>query len=76
MRMFRFRDGRFSFWEAVFERHVIVFRVREDRDPRERALEKGYPQDIPIQGASPDHIQAWLNGHPDYPVLEESMEAF
>ncbi len=76
MKRFRFRDGWFTFWMVpADERRVALFRVREDRTPVERAIEKGYPRGIPIQPAPSELIWVWFVTHPDYPVLEESTEA-
>ena len=68
-----FQDGEFSFYTALYgswaNDQKIVFRVRADRDPKERAKEKeikGWDRIVP---ATNDEIQAWLASHPTYKEL-------
>ena len=75
-RTFRFADGDFRFYVASFgswanDAH-IVFRVRIDRDPHERAAEKairGYDRVLPLK-LEGDLVARWLISHPDQRLLE------
>lgn len=73
MCVYRFSDGQFEFYTAYYgswARDIrIVFRVRIDRDPKQRAKEKGienYDRIIPSTEAETAH---WFRTHPDYPVM-------
>jgi hypothetical protein len=68
--MIKFQDGNFSFFTALYGSHYneikIVFRVRSDNQPKQRANEKGitgYDRLIP---STFQEIQAWLTSHPTY----------
>ena len=71
-----FADGDFQFWTAVFNRYEgisgvkrYVFRVRTDRLPERRAIEKMIPYDYFVP-ASKDEVDAWLETHSHYLVTE------
>jgi len=73
--MYTFTDGEFQFWTArygsAFNDAKIVFRVRADRIPSERAKEKnivGYDRLYP---ASENEIDAWLQSHPSFKVINQ-----
>ena len=68
--VYSFGDGDFILVAATYgSQHNdarIIFRVRTDRNPHERATEKGvigYDRLIP---ADAEQIEAWLDSHPDY----------
>lgn len=63
-----FADGRFTFWEVIDNGRAIVFRAREDTTPARRAIEKGIPKGNPIIPAEAEHIQQWLDGHPNQQI--------
>lgn len=68
-KIYSFKDGRFSFWEGnINENAVMVIRVREDNKPSKRWVEKGLPPGIPLRPAPEEHIQRWLDSHPDYKI--------
>ena len=46
----------------------IVFRVRADRDPQERAAEKGIRHFDALRISTPREIGRWLISHPDLPI--------
>ena len=64
---FKFKDGIFSFWTAQFgSSHNdarIVFRVREDSQPKIRAKEKGIEGFDRIYPALPYEILKWMISH-------------
>lgn len=66
---YAFGDGLFSFHTAIQrERDIrIVFRVRHDRWPAERAREKGIEYDY-MRNSDLREIATWLLEHPGYPV--------
>src|SRR4051812_8188842 len=65
-----FADGTFVFYVAefglAFRDARVVFRVREDRDPLERAREKGLRGFDRLVPARPEHVEAWLRSHSNY----------
>lgn len=71
----RFHDGAYSFWTAYYGSRYndarVVFRVRDGRIPRERAVEKGIRGWDQILPAFLFEIDEWLKGHEDYPLLGE-----
>lgn len=71
-RTLRFRDGELAFYTAEFGSWAadarIVFRVRADRDPRERAAEKGIRSFDRIVPSTRRQIARWLISHPDHPI--------
>ncbi len=75
-RTYRFADGDFRFYVATFGSWAddarIVFRVRVDRDPRQRAAEKaicGYDRVLPLK-LEGDYVTRWLISHPGQRLLE------
>lgn len=65
---FIFQDGVFTFFAAEYGSYandaIVVFRVREDRNPKERATEKcikHYQRLCPCCGR---YIQKWFDTHP------------
>jgi hypothetical protein len=71
--LYSFKDGRFTFWTAYYGSWAndarVVFRVREDTDPRLRARQKEISNWDRLIPARPNEIKMWIEGHPDYPVL-------
>ena len=67
-RTLRFPDGRFTLYTAQYGSWTndqrIVFRVRVDRDPHERAGEKGIRDFDRLVPASTQEIAWWLESHP------------
>jgi hypothetical protein len=71
-----FEDGKFSFWTAHYGSWAgdkrIVFRVREDRTPKERADEKDIDGWDRILPASPHEEAMWRISHPTFkPLLDK-----
>jgi len=67
-----FGDGRFRFRTAAYGSWAgdarIVFRVRADRDPQERAAEKGIRHFDALRISTRREIGRWLISHPDFPI--------
>lgn len=62
-----FKDGRFSFWEGEVDGKTVVIRVSEDGSPvMQWIFEEGLPGGIEINPADGEHIQQWLEAHPEY----------
>lgn len=62
MTRYKMQDGVFFFWCAYPSdswEGAIIFRVREDRNPEDRATEKAIPY-VRLFPASPDQIKEWL----------------
>jgi hypothetical protein len=66
---YRFADGDFRFYAAALgPRRTIIFRVRTDRDPRQRALEKGIRGPLAAMKLL-EPIALWLIAHRDLALL-------
>lgn len=67
--IFDFPDGQFTFWAAEYGSWAndsrVVFRVRADRTPRDRAWEKNIRQYDRLVPATRVQINLWQAGHPD-----------
>jgi hypothetical protein len=63
-----FQDGTFGFYAAHYgswaQDKKIIFRVREDSNPRKRAEEKGIKNYDRIFPATEYEVKRWLDGHP------------
>lgn len=74
-RTMKFKDGLFSFFTADYGSWAhdirIVFRVREDRDPHERAAEKDIKNYDRLRPSLPEEIQSWIGSHPNFPILSK-----
>lgn len=72
-RYYRFQDGVFRFYVAIYETRGIIFRVREFVDVLDRAKEKGIPEDgrYGFRHATRQEIIWWLLEHEGYPMLEQ-----
>lgn len=77
MKRYKFHDGIFTFWVAEygsqFNDAQLVFRVREDAEPKARADQKGIKYYNRIVPAFEWQIQHWMLDHPDFP-LQETFE--
>jgi hypothetical protein len=66
----RFNDGVFILYTAYYGSWAndrrIVFRVREDRDPYERAAEKDILDFDRVTWSDEHEIAAWVDHHPDH----------
>ncbi len=69
-RTFRFPDGAFRFFTALFGSAYgdasVVIRVREDREPAERAREKGLHGFDRVVPALDAEVEAWFDSHADW----------
>ena len=69
----QFLDGTFSIWCAHYGSWAgdarKIFRVREDRCPKQRAREKKIIHYDRILPATLDDTQRWLDSHPTYPII-------
>jgi hypothetical protein len=70
MRTYQFKDGEFKFYYAQYgsmdRDKRIVFRVRVDRDPKERAREKGiagWDRIIQVWEGQEWMIEQWFATH-------------
>ena len=72
-----FCDGVFSFWTAHYGSWAndkrIVFRVRIDRIPKDRAKDKSIIDYDRLLPSEDDEIEAWRQSHFNYPILENMM---
>ena len=71
---YKMNDGCYRFFMAQFGSWAndaqIVFRVRVDRDPKERAKEKGIKNyDRIIQVTDTTIINQWLSTHPNHKII-------
>lgn len=69
-KIFKFKDGEFTFWEAREGDKILIFRVRKDTTAGKRAVEKGLPRGINLVHAEEANIKAWLESHQDYELIE------
>jgi len=65
--IYKFKDGSFRFYTAQYgswkNDQIIVFRVRIDRNPNDRALEKGIKYYDRIVRSTDQEINEWFVGH-------------
>jgi len=69
-KLYAFPDGRFRFFYSIVDNQMAIFRVREDITPSIRAEQKGIPRGSSIMPANEEQVQTWLDGHPDYKIIE------
>ena len=74
---FKMKDGTFYFWIAVFDSSMndleLIFRVREDNTPKNRALENrivGYSR---LRPATDDEINTWFKKFGDRYALPSNQ---
>lgn len=76
IKYYQFNDGRFRLVAAQYGSWAndkrIVFRVREDRGVKERAIEKGIKFYDRVFPATDQEVQQWLDVHPDHKIIDES----
>ena len=69
----KFTDGEFDFYTAHYGEwanyKLVVFRVRTDRVPKDRAYEKGMSWFDKLIPSTHDEIKAWLKYHPEFKVM-------
>ena len=70
-------DGEFSFWVAEYGSSYgdarVVFRVRSDRTPKDRAFEKnirGWDRLVP---ANQNQVAAWFESHQKFKKVNHSL---
>ena len=76
--MIKFKDGNFTFYTAHYASWArdarIVFRVREDTTPAQRAEEKEIQYYDRLLKSTPEEIIMWLESHRDYNILGGSPD--
>lgn len=70
-RIYKFWDGLFRFYTAHYGSWRsdirIIFRVRVDRKPGERAAEKNIKSYDRLLPSTQREIKKWMKGHPSFP---------
>lgn len=65
--MIKFNDGNFTFYSALYGSwagdKIVVFRVREDNTPKQRAKEKNITCYDRLVPSNAGEVAAWLRGH-------------
>ena len=71
MKIYKFDDGEFKFYTAIYgawnDDKRIVFRVRIDRVPEDRAKEHNIRNYDVLTLSTKSEIEDWLKTHPLYP---------
>lgn len=68
-----FLDGAFRFYTVCYGSHMndqrLIFRVRTDRMPNDRAAEKGFRNYDRIIPSTESEVATWFKNHPDMRVI-------
>lgn len=72
-KQYKMNDGIFSFWTAHYGSWAkdvrVVFRVRNDSNPEQRAQEKKIEYYDHLSPSTDGEIEQWLENHMDYKII-------